>query len=239
MISPIRYSCKYSTGQNFCLDGTSEHPEVVAGSRAPLGLVPLPDFILCRFLRPFGHPDIYDDRICPCQFAEFRCEVKLAILSDTHDQVERVSRALEMARDRDAEAVIHCGDITCPDVVEQFGGWNAHFVFGNCDHDRIRLARSMALIDATLHENFGQLTLGEVEIAFLHGHELSLLEDLQASGTFHYLFHGHTHVAANNLVGKTRIINPGALHRAAIKTFVVLDTETGALESVTVEAPDR
>jgi hypothetical protein len=35
-------------------------------------------------------------------------------------------------------------------------------------------------------------------------------------------------------VGKTRVINPGALHRARPKTFVVLDLKNGELERIEV-----
>jgi predicted phosphodiesterase len=49
------------------------------------------------------------------------------------------------------------------------------------------------------------------------------------------VFYGHTHQAAEHRTGKTRVINPGALHRARPKTFVVLDLATGEVESVVVE----
>ena len=62
-----------------------------------------------------------------------------------------------------------------------------------------------------------------------------LLRDLENSGHFDFIFHGHTHQAADRRVGKTRIINPGALHRARPKTFVVLDLASATVESIAVE----
>jgi predicted phosphodiesterase len=50
-----------------------------------------------------------------------------------------------------------------------------------------------------------------------------------------YVFHGHTHVAEERKSGRTRVINPGALHRARPKTFAILDLASGALESVEVD----
>jgi predicted phosphodiesterase len=44
-----------------------------------------------------------------------------------------------------------------------------------------------------------------------------------------YLLQGHTHVRLDECVGRTRIINPGALHRAAVKTVVTLDTRADRL----------
>jgi uncharacterized protein len=160
--------------------------------------------------------------------------MKIAIVSDTHDQADRVTRALALARERGAELVLHCGDIVGPEIVELFRGWPAHFVFGNCDWDEDGLKRAIAAIGATYHENYGHLEIDGVNFAFIHGHDTNLMNDLRTSGAFAYLFHGHTHFAMDRQLGATRVINPGALQRAAIKTFVVLDTATGAAESVVV-----
>ena len=161
--------------------------------------------------------------------------MKIAIVSDTHDRADRVIRALVMARDHGAVMVIHCGDIVEPMIVELFRGWTAHFVFGNCDWDQDGLKRAIADIGATYHENYGHLEIDGVNLAFIHGHDTNLMHDLRTSGAFAYLFHGHTHFAMDRRLGPTRVINPGALQRAAIKTFVVLDTATGTAESVVVE----
>ena len=97
------------------------------------------------------------------------------------------------------------------------------------------MKQAIGEIGATYHENFGHLEIDGVHLAFIHGHDTGLMHDLRTSGSFAYLFHGHTHVAMDRTHGPTRVINPGALQRAAVKTFVVLDTATGAAESVVVE----
>jgi predicted phosphodiesterase len=76
--------------------------------------------------------------------------------------------------------------------------------------------------------------LNGVKIAFTHGHDATLMRDLQQSEQFNYLFYGHTHIAREDLAGKTRVINPGALHRARPKSFLILDLATGETESVMV-----
>lgn len=89
-------------------------------------------------------------------------------------------------------------------------------------------------IGATLHEPFGRLELEDVKLAFLHGDDHALLRQLIDSGEYAYLFHGHTHQRRDEQIGPTRVINPGALHRAAVKTFAVLDLASGDLETVAV-----
>ena len=45
-----------------------------------------------------------------------------------------------------------------------------------------------------------------------------------------YLFTGHTHQADDRRQGRTRLINPGAVHRSATPSLAVLDLATDALE---------
>jgi putative phosphoesterase len=158
--------------------------------------------------------------------------MRIGIVSDTHDQRGHVRTALEMLRQRQVGLVLHCGDIEEPATVELFRGLTMHFVFGNCDHDRELLRQAMQDIGAVLHEPFGDLELEGRKIAFLHGDDSRLLRDLETSGHFDFLFHGHTHQAGERRAGPTRVINPGALHRARPKSFALLDLAGGTVEQV-------
>ena len=161
--------------------------------------------------------------------------MKIAIVSDTHNMVGRVDTALEEVRRRGLRTVLHCGDITSAVVVERFAGLDAHFVPGNCDHDREELSQAVARVGGTWHDGFGHLEREGKTMAFVHGDDRGLLDDLEASGAYDYLFHGHTHVRADRQAGPTRVINPGAMQRVAVKTFAVLDLTSGVLETIVVE----
>ena len=158
----------------------------------------------------------------------------IAILSDTHSRVATVIRAIDLLRQRGISTVLHCGDIEDPSAIAPFEGLDAHFVFGNCDHDRGGLRKAITEAKLTVHEPFGDLELAGSKLAFLHGDDSRLLRDVEHSGHFDYLFYGHTHQAREHRTGKTRVINPGALHRARPKTFLVLDLTAGKTEYVEV-----
>jgi putative phosphoesterase len=160
--------------------------------------------------------------------------MRIGILSDTHSRYATVEAALKLLEERRVELLIHCGDIEDAETVWLFPG-NTHFVFGNCDTERSSLRQAMYGIGATLHEPFGRLELAGSKIAFVHGDDKRLLDRLEQGGEYDYLFHGHTHIARDEQMGPTRVINPGALYRARPKTFVVLDLESGETESVVVE----
>ncbi|MGE3807639.1 MAG: metallophosphoesterase [Gemmataceae bacterium] len=156
----------------------------------------------------------------------------IAVLSDTHGRQAAVETALRYVRSRGAQLVLHCGDIDDAATVRLFAGITSHFVLGNCDTKRDELRRAVAAIAGTCHEPFGDLELGGQKIAFLHGHDHRLHKDVENSDYFDYLFYGHSHRAEEHRTGRTHVVNPGALHRANPKTFVLLDLASAALEQV-------
>lgn len=160
--------------------------------------------------------------------------MRIAVLSDTHSRYQTVEAALKLVDEQRVDLIIHCGDIDDAETVWLFPG-NTHFVFGNCDFERASIRQAIYGIGGTLHEPFGKIELPEAKIAFVHGDDKRLLDQIERSGEFDYLFYGHTHTAKEHRTGPTRVINPGALHRARVQTFVVLDLESGDTESIVVE----
>ena len=150
----------------------------------------------------------------------------IGILSDTHDRAEWMAAGLRALQQGGATFFIHCGDIGGEACVDLLAGLPSAFVFGNTDFDRAGLARYAASIDVACYGNFGDLELDGKRFAVLHGDDARLKQRLLTAQEHDYLFQGHTHIRADQRVGRTRIINPGALHRAAVKTVVTLNTAT-------------
>jgi putative phosphoesterase len=159
----------------------------------------------------------------------------IGIVSDTHSRYATVETVVKLLRQRGVYCVLHCGDIEDADTVWLFEDLTTHFVLGNCDTERTSLRQAIHGTAATLHEPFGHLELEGRKLAWMHGDDKRLLKDLEHSGQFDFLFYGHTHHAEQHRTGPTLVVNPGALHRARPKSFLVLDLTTGQLESVTVD----
>ncbi len=160
--------------------------------------------------------------------------MRIAIISDTHNQTNSVRAALREMAKRGVERVLHCGDIQNAETVRLFPA-HTHFVFGNCDADRTGIATAVQAIGGTLHGAWGEMEIAGQAIAFTHGDDGVLLRDLEHTDAFDFLFHGHTHIAKEHRSGITRVINPGALQRVARRTFLILDLPSG--ETETVEVP--
>jgi putative phosphoesterase len=160
--------------------------------------------------------------------------MRIAVLSDTHSNYPNIEAALRLVETQSIDLILHCGDIADAEAVWLFPP-NTHFVFGNCDLERTAIRQAVHGIGATLYEPCGRMELNGARIAWLHSDDSKLMETLEHSGEFDYLFYGHTHVADERRTNDTRVINPGALHRARQKTFLVLDTATGITESLAIE----
>jgi putative phosphoesterase len=164
--------------------------------------------------------------------------MRIGILSDTHDQVERTARAVRRLVDAGAECLIHCGDLTTPDVVYELAPLPSYLVFGNNDYDEAELRRAMALVGGVCLGRSGEIELAGKRVAVTHGDSLREVRKLVASKP-DYLLYGHSHVPADERDGPTRWINPGALHRAAAWTVALLDLDTDALELLTIGSGKR
>jgi putative phosphoesterase len=157
----------------------------------------------------------------------------LGIISDTHDRLARTVRAVEALVAGGAEAIVHCGDLTGPDIVLECGALPSYYVFGNNDYDHDELGRAIREVGGISLGRGGEITLGGRRIAVVHGdsgREVRRLAELNPD----YLLSGHTHKAADERRGVTRWINPGALTRANPWSVAVLDLETDLLEFLTI-----
>jgi len=153
----------------------------------------------------------------------------LGILSDTHDRIEAMAAAMEALRAAGAAYFIHCGDVGSERVLDHLAGLPAAFVWGNTDWDRMALARYAQSLEIQCFGAFGELELHQKRIALLHGDDARLKQKILAEQKHDYLLQGHTHIREDTRIGRTRIINPGALHRAAQKTVATLDLESDRL----------
>lgn len=73
----------------------------------------------------------------------------IGIVSDTHNHLERTVVAVELLRSEGAEALIHCGDLTGPEVVALCGKIPAYFVFGNNDDNLPALRKAIAAAEVS------------------------------------------------------------------------------------------
>jgi len=155
--------------------------------------------------------------------------VIIGILSDTHDRDAAMAAGIETLRRNGATFFVHCGDIGSERCIDLLAGLPSAFVFGNTDWYRAKLSRYAASIEVPCYGSFATLEFDDKRIAVIHGDDFRLKQRLIDEQKHDYLLQGHTHIKDDRRVGKMRLINPGALHRAAAKTVATLDVAADAL----------
>lgn len=146
----------------------------------------------------------------------------LGVISDSHGHQQAVSAALRLLQARGVNCVVHCGDVDDVSTLSLFAGTPLHLVLGNCDPPAQSLHEVVVAIGGTLHGRFGTLQLERRRFAFLHGDDRNRLEYTIRNGSFDVVFHGHTHQRRCVRVGRTWVVNPGALVRVPIPTIALV-----------------
>jgi putative phosphoesterase len=152
--------------------------------------------------------------------------MRIGVISDTHGHTTNTMAAVRMLESLEVEAVLHCGDICSEAIPSLFGAWPAHFVFGNCDGDFDSLRVAIEKEGMACYGWFGNLELDGRRIALLHSHDAKLFQQVCRSGDYDLVCYGHTHVAEQRRVGKTLVLNPGALYRANPHSIAIVELLT-------------
>jgi putative phosphoesterase len=133
-------------------------------------------------------------------------KMKLGIISDTHDNVPMIKKAVDFFNKAEVDVVLHAGDYVSPFSVKPLFSLECDFlgVWGNNDGDKIALqAVAQGKIENSPHvESYGQKKI-------LLGHDLETLEALIISQEFYLIVYGHTHQPEIRKEGKTLVVNPG------------------------------
>src|SRR5215470_17133591 len=108
--------------------------------------------------------------------------MRIAVVSDTHGQIDATAAAVRLLKRQEASALLHCGDIGSPAIIPLFADWPAHFVFGNVDFDEDALQQAIEEAGQTCHARFGTVVLAGRKIALIHSDDRQLFDDTVDSG---------------------------------------------------------
>jgi putative phosphoesterase len=160
--------------------------------------------------------------------------MKLAVLSDSHDNVWRLAEA--MPHLQAADAVVHCGDLCSPFMIRRLGdgleGKPIHIVWGNNDGDPFLIAKvSQAYPGIQLHGQLATFEAGGLKIAVNHYPELA--RGLATSGKHDLVCYGHDHIAHHEWVGACLLLNPGELMGLnGRSTLALVDLPARAVQTI-------
>lgn len=160
---------------------------------------------------------------------------KIGIISDTHDSLDAIQKAVRKFNEIKAQVVIHCGDWCAPFALAKFAKLSSerkYGVYGNVDGERELLYKRGREIGVEILGDFGELEIDNLKIAVIHGKDERLVTALVKSGDYSVVMRGHTHKPSVARAGGTIIVNPGEAcgYLTGRRTIAVLDTDTMRVE---------
>ena len=156
----------------------------------------------------------------------------IGIMSDTHDNLIPMRKAIELFNNKKVEYVIHAGDYTSPFTLKLFKELKCQYagIFGNNDGDKLLL---LDRSEGRIHNQPYIFTLNNKKIIVMHEHHI--VDALADSGHFDLVIYGHTHEADVRKVKNTLIVNPGETGSWLYGKSTVALADLNKMEAVIVE----
>jgi putative phosphoesterase len=162
----------------------------------------------------------------------------IAVMSDSHDNIWRLRKALEIITAARAEMIIHCGDFVAPFMLKALEKADipVHGVFGNNDGDKYLLTQ-LSLSKANkinIYGIIGRIDVNRCMIAFTHFQEIA--QGLAVQGDCDLVCFGHTHTFYKQRIGETILLNPGEIMgKDGDPGFCFFDTVRRTIERISLE----
>lgn len=155
--------------------------------------------------------------------------MKIGIVSDTHDNIPNIEKAINWLNKEKIKTLLHCGDISTYETMEfisrKFSG-KIVAVFGNMDFGK---TDSWDFSNVKVFPEIAKVEFDKIKIAFCHMPKKA--KELAENREFNFVFYGHTHKPWEEKVGDCRLVNPGNMAGIFYSpTFAVYDTKSDKLE---------
>ena len=158
--------------------------------------------------------------------------MKVALMSDSHDNMDALKRAVHYCNQKKVGAVLHAGDLVAPFVFRVLKDLQAPLiiVFGNNDGEKNGLSQ---VFKNKIFEPPHEINVDGRHILMLH--DPAMLKTIAGTDRYDLILVGHTH-AISVQKEKNLIVNPGELcgWLTGKSTLALWDTETNTAEIITI-----
>jgi len=158
----------------------------------------------------------------------------VGVMSDTHDNLRNIDRAIEVLNKEGVDIVVHCGDFIAPFVIKRLGNLNSKLVgvFGNNDGDKKLLLTFAEKFGFELYNQPREVKLNDRKLLILHGlggveTTKTIVRAIAQSSEYDVVIYGHTHQSEVIKIGNTLVLNPGEVFGmlSGKSTLALLDLE--------------
>jgi hypothetical protein len=160
---------------------------------------------------------------------------RFGLIADTHDNIEAIRRALEVFQSCKVNKILHLGDMCEAETAWEFTELPTAYVLGNNELEVVRLRRTLEAIGIDYLGEEAEMQINGKSICLYHGSRDSTTQRLIRSQQYDYLLKGHSHAIEDYRVGRTRVINPGAIYRARPRSVAIFEPEKDLVEFYEVD----
>lgn len=165
--------------------------------------------------------------------------MKIAILSDIHENYHNLILALQAMEKYQIDQIICLGDLMNSGIAKLLAVQPipVFLIWGNNDGEKVEITL------ASKKEN-SALTVSTKSYDFLHlggkkifiSHYENLAYPMAKSGEFDAIFYGHTHLQKTEKINHCWVVNPGEISAGKTKkaTFAIYDTNQDEVEIITL-----
>jgi len=152
----------------------------------------------------------------------------IGLISDTHDNIHAIDRAVKRFNEEGVGLVLHGGDYIAMFTARHFQPLEAPLVgvYGNNCAERESLKKAYGEVGAEIKGFFAEVDVGGTRVALIHGHRQEDV-DRAYGGGFDVIVRGHTHRASVAEENGILVINPGEAcgYVTGRSTIAFLDSE--------------
>ena len=136
--------------------------------------------------------------------------MKIGVVSDTHNNLKNIEIIIDIFNDERVPVVIHTGDISNANTLEQFSKLDSELigVYGNNDRSEIGLKEVAQKNNFQFQEPPRRLNLLDREIVIFHEPD-NIDQFLSENKMIEVVLYGHTHRYENNTKNGILYFNPG------------------------------
>jgi hypothetical protein len=155
--------------------------------------------------------------------------MNIGVMSDTHDNIDKINKSINIFNDRGVEFVIHCGDVVSPFAAIPLKNLKCDYVgvFGNNDGDLLMINK---VTSNRFYKMPKKIELNKKSIIIFH--EPFIIDNIDEDVDF--LLYGHTHIKDLRKKGEQIIINPGTVSGYLVgeANICIVNLSTKAVEFI-------
>lgn len=166
--------------------------------------------------------------------------MKIAIISDIHDNFHNLIRAIERIHEENCEFIICLGDLMNPGIAKVIATQTipVHMIWGNNDGDRVEITLASKSQYSAMNVSvatYDFLELDSKKIFITHYDDLAM--PMCLSRQYDAVFFGHNHIESKEKVGDCWLVNPGELaaSKTGLATMAIYDTEQNTITQITLD----